>query len=347
MGKSFVLLKDNRAVQLIFASTSMRPPARIERMALRLSQFDYIIVHRPGATNIADYYSIHPNKGPGTAFLEEVRTEPYINAIARDALPNALNLSEVINTTKEDKNLYEIMRFVRNNTNVRFSPSYLIPYKQVFDELNVTETGILLRGQCIVIPHVLRGRVVELAHEGYQGIVKTKSLMRSRIWFPGIDKMVEERIQNCRECQAYVDSKSYEPMRHAIRSIAKRFRRFFGPMKDGTYWFVNYCEYSRWASVDNIKAVSIDQVQPRLEQLFGLLGTPLEYKTDNGFPFQSSRFADFSRKLGFKHKKITPYWPRANSGVDSFMKKLCKVLRSSEIAKEDKKEAVKKFLLFR
>ena len=119
---------------------------------------------------------------------------------------------------------------------------------------------------------------------------------------------------------------------------------FFGNMKDGTYWFVNYCEYSRWASVDNIKAVSIDQVQPRLEQLFGLLGTPLEYKTDNGSPFQSSRFSDFSRKLGFKHKKITPYWPRANSGVESFMKKLGKVLRSSKIAKEDKNEAVKKFL---
>ena len=46
----------------------------------------------------------------------------------------------------------------------------------------------------------------------------------------------------------------------------------FGPMRDGTYWFVNYCEYSRWSSVDTVRSVRMDLVQPKLEQLFGFLG---------------------------------------------------------------------------
>ena len=41
MGKRFVLITDNRAVQLIFSNTAAKPPARIERLALRLSQFDH------------------------------------------------------------------------------------------------------------------------------------------------------------------------------------------------------------------------------------------------------------------------------------------------------------------
>lgn len=40
IGKHFTLITDNRAVQLIFSNTSTKPPARIERLALRLNQFD-------------------------------------------------------------------------------------------------------------------------------------------------------------------------------------------------------------------------------------------------------------------------------------------------------------------
>ena len=61
MGHHFKLLTDNRAIQLIFGNASSRPPARIERWALRLSQFDYTIEHCPGISNPADYLSRHPD----------------------------------------------------------------------------------------------------------------------------------------------------------------------------------------------------------------------------------------------------------------------------------------------
>ena len=47
LGKHFELITDNKTVQLIFANTVAKPPTRIERMALRLSQFIFTIVHRP------------------------------------------------------------------------------------------------------------------------------------------------------------------------------------------------------------------------------------------------------------------------------------------------------------
>ncbi len=49
------LVTDNRAIKLIFRNTVAKPPARIERMQLRLSQFNFDVVHRAGSSNIADF----------------------------------------------------------------------------------------------------------------------------------------------------------------------------------------------------------------------------------------------------------------------------------------------------
>ena len=61
-------------------------------------------------------------------------------------------------------------------------------------ELATTNAGnILLRGTRIVIPQSLQRRVIRLAHGGHQGIIKTKKL-REKVWFPGIDKLVEQLV---------------------------------------------------------------------------------------------------------------------------------------------------------
>ena len=33
------------------------------------------------------------------------------------------------------------------------------------------------------------------AHEGHQGIAKTKALLRKKVWFPGIDSAVEKKVK--------------------------------------------------------------------------------------------------------------------------------------------------------
>jgi hypothetical protein len=76
----------------------------------------------------------------------------------------------------------------------------ILSYKNVRDELSVTNQGILLRNTRIIIPENLRAKATQLGHEGYQGLIKTKKLLREKIWFPGIDKSVENLIENCSIC---------------------------------------------------------------------------------------------------------------------------------------------------
>lgn len=56
---------------------------------------------------------------------------------------------------------------------------------------------VILRRTRIVIPKVLRPRVVELAHEGHQGIVKLKERLRCKVWWLGVDKDEERKCRDC------------------------------------------------------------------------------------------------------------------------------------------------------
>ena len=57
-------------------------------------------------------------------------------------------------------------------------------------------------------------------------------------------------------------------------------------MPDGSYWFVNTCDYSKLVSVAKLPSLSFEQVEPFLIKLFGVIGIPHRFKTDNGSPFQ-------------------------------------------------------------
>ena len=54
---------------------------------------------------------------------------------------------------------------------------------------------LLQKGNQIVIPNLLQKQIIDLTHSGHQGIVKTKSLLREKVWFVGIDNMVEEIVK--------------------------------------------------------------------------------------------------------------------------------------------------------
>ena len=74
------------------------------------------------------------------------------------------------------------------------------PYVMVRNEL--TSIGqVSLRGTIIVIPTVLGQRVVKLAHEGHQGMVKMKERLRSKVGWPRVDKDAERECRECYGCQ--------------------------------------------------------------------------------------------------------------------------------------------------
>ena len=88
-----------------------------------------------------------------------------------------------------------------------------IIFRNVKDELCINaEQNLILKGTQLVTAAKLQHRVVQLAHEGHQGMSKTKSFIGSKVWFPYMDKAVEEEVSSCIPCQANTNRCTKEPL---------------------------------------------------------------------------------------------------------------------------------------
>ncbi len=105
-------------------------------MALRLSQFDYTVKHCPSKTNVADYYSRHPCSASTSAFLEEIKTEQYINMIVDNVVPGSIILEEMAQAAKQDPGLCKLIERVSKAADVSKLPERLSACKRVYDELS-------------------------------------------------------------------------------------------------------------------------------------------------------------------------------------------------------------------
>lgn len=180
-----------------------------------------------------------------------------------------------------------------------------------------------------------------LAHVGHQGMVKTKALIRSKVWFPEIDRMVEREVKSCLECQIRDTAVVFEPLRPSEMPTGPWVEvsgDFYGPFSDGSYWYINHCDFSRFYFVSRVASLVEDKVIFKLEEIFSEKGIPRIYKTDNGPPFNSKRFVWFAKRLGFVHRFVTPYWPRANGEVERVMRNLTKVVQNAKIKGVPKEE---------
>ena len=89
----------------------------------------------------------------------------------------------------------------------------LTMFKRVKEKLTVnSQSNIVLRGSRIVIPKALGDRAISIAHEDHQGLVKTKQLLRKKIWFPGIDNKVKQKLDKCIACQANSSGSHPDPL---------------------------------------------------------------------------------------------------------------------------------------
>ena len=56
-----------------------------------------------------------------------------------------------------------------------------------------------------------------------------------------------------------------------------------------------------------------------MDKTFASLGIPVSVSSENGPPFNSQDFSDFSNYLGFCHERKTPLNPQANAEAEKFM----------------------------
>ena len=338
-GLPFELETDHKPLENIFSPKS-KPPARIERWVLRLQAFDMKVVYRPGKTNIADCLSRLNCANPSR------KNTDVAQLIAENSLPRALSMEEIQEASAKDETLTEIRDHVitGNWSKISMNAASYVPVK---DELCVFE-HLILRGTRIVVPHELRRKVVELAHEGHQGIVKTKNRLRTKVWWPKMDKDAEKFCRSCHGCQMVSSGPAPEPMARVIPPSGPWqdcALDLMGPLPTGETLAVIVDYYSRYFEVGILRSTVTSKVVSFLSTTFARFGIPYSLKTDNGPQFISEEFRDYLKEQGVEHYTSTPLWPQANGEVERQNRTLLKCLTVATADGRNWRGELPKFLM--
>ena len=112
-----------------------------------------------------------------------------------------------------------------------------------------------------------------------------RQLLRSRIWFPGLNAKVASVINACAACQAIVPVNAQEPNKSTELPNGlweKLANDYYGPLPSGEYVLVVTDEYSRFPEIDVTTSMSAKATLPKLDRIISSFGIPVSIKSDNG-----------------------------------------------------------------
>jgi hypothetical protein len=181
-----------------------------------------------------------------------------------------------------------------------------LPYIPIKNEL-WSYGNLVMCNNRIIIPESLGRQMLTLAHEGHQGVVRTTSRLRSKVWWPGIDKEIEAFIRACHPCHLVGHRPQPEPLVSTVLPDGPWVELAVDllDVPHGNHLFVIVDYYSCWPEVINLKntdagCICVIKV---MESVFRTHGLPLAVRSDNGPPFTSREFEGFLEYLGIEHKK--------------------------------------------
>ena len=186
-------------------------------------------------------------------------------------------------------------------------------YQQRKNELSVLD-GCLLWGARVIIPPQGRQQVLAELHESHPGINKMKGLARGYVWWPNMDKEIEDVVKQCDTCQSSRFLPPVAPL-HPWEWPQEPWSRlhidFAGPFM-GHMFLVLIDAHSKWLEVHLMKSISAVPTIERLKSIFAIHGVPRKIVTDNGPAFVSEEFRLFTSQNGIIHVTSAPYHPSTN-----------------------------------
>lgn len=174
--------------------------------------------------------------------------------------------------------------------------------------------GCLLWGNRVVIPPQGRNKLLVELHEMHPGTSRMKSLARSFVWWPNLDRDIDNSVKECDVCQRSRPTAPVAPL-HPWEWPNKPWHRvhadYLGPFK-GKMILVLVDSHSKWIEAHTTNSSTATATAEIMRQVFATHGIPRMLVTDNGPCFASSEFADFTKRNNIKHVFSAPYHPSSN-----------------------------------
>ena len=157
-----------------------------------------------------------------------------------------------------------------------------------------------------------------------------KCLMRSYVFWPGMDSDVTDMVSKCKGCIQAAKSPptSQEPWPKTDRPWLRLHIYFAGPI-DKWHDLLVVDSHSKWPEVFQMKRPTSTNIVNRLHELFARYGVVDTLVNDNGTQFTFKEFEHFCATFQVEHIRIPPYHPRSNGQAVRFVDTLKRALKKA------------------
>ncbi|XP_055543091.1 uncharacterized protein K02A2.6-like [Wyeomyia smithii] len=315
LGRHFTLRTDAQGVTFILNRSredSKRALTRADGWALRLSPYNYNVEHLRGRENIADSSS-RLYCGTDDPFEEDI--SPWEIACLESNAMEFLNEEVIKNETQYDETLQQVTQALKTG---EWSTD-LQKYNAVENDLTF-RNRIIIKTGCAVIPEKLRKKALQAAHEGHTSTAKMESIIRQRVWWPGLSKDVQNWVESCKTCAINGKPEKTTPMErafvpHAVwEKIALDFNGSY--IRFGGISILVIVDYrSRYLITKPVKSTTFEITKKVLEEIFEKEGNPKIIKSDNGPHFSGDEHKQYCAQRGITAVFSTPLFPQQNGLV--------------------------------
>lgn len=343
---------DHKPLEVIFRKPLLTAPKRLQRMLLRLQRYHLEVIYKAGKDlHVADFlsraaqpYTQHTQmQTPATIYAMGLATDglQYVNHLT-DVNISTATLESIRAATLEDPLCCALQTHIVQGwpSNVQAVTPKLRSFWTYKEELT-TDSGLIFKGNRVLIPDMLRPEFLQKIHSGHSGTEASLRKARETVFWPGITRDVHTHIGNCSTCNALQHKQPKETLTaHQIPSLpwSKLGMDLF--TLQGSHYLISVDYYSDYWELDELTDTTASTVIECCKHQFSRHGVPHTVITDNGPPFSSMDFQTFSKTWDFRHLTSSPYHSQSNGKAESAVKIAKTLLKKAAHAGEDKWEAI-------
>lgn len=330
-GRKCTLVTDHKPLLAIFGSKKGIPvhsASRLQRWAITLLAYDFDIQYTStteiGHADVLSRLISNKAKPEEDIVIASTQLEADVYNIFNDvddAFP--VNFKMIQQATIKCPILCKVSKYVDSNrwpTSKHDLTGEVALFFNRKESLSLISNCLLFSDR-VVIPAKYQQNILRTLHESHPGMQRMKSMARGYVYWPRMDKAIEDFVRTCGKCAAAAKS----PIKSTLYSWplpSKPWERihmdYAGPI-NGYFYLVVIDAYSKWPEIVQTPTITTTATTKILSELYARFGNVDVIVSDNGTQFTSDQFMQFNKQRGIIHIRTSPFHPQSNGLAERYV----------------------------